>query len=126
MHGFSLKHPHEANETKKEVKKGIKQFLNSIENKADCKNNVATVQDEIKSEWVPTNPLLPVISFLESLTSSYDDGRIMITKSDDKSKRKLQFLLLNPTENFKDIIQETRAVSMQILKMTIIFFVDNL
>ncbi|KAK9753886.1 DEAD 2 [Popillia japonica] len=111
LHGFSVKYPQEANEVKKEIKKGIKNFLNSIECKTNTEQNTTTtVQDEPKSDIIPANPLLSVISFLESLTYSYDDGRIMIVNSSDKNQRKLQFLLLNPTENFKDIVKEARAV----------------
>ncbi|GJQ82856.1 hypothetical protein Trydic_g2595 [Trypoxylus dichotomus] len=112
LHGFSIKHPEEANETKNETKRGIKHFLSSIEHKKDLnKETSATLEKQPDNpESIPTNPLLPIISFLESLTYSYDDGRIMVLNSSDKTQRKLQFLLLNPTENFKDIVREARAV----------------
>ncbi|KRT83357.1 hypothetical protein AMK59_4066 [Oryctes borbonicus] len=127
LHGFSVKHPQEANETKQGVKKGIKQFLSSIEaQKKDTNKETSETSEQSKSEFIPTNPLLPAISFLESLTYSYDDGRIMVINSSDKNQRKLQFLLLNPTENFKDIVKDARAVCFvyinHILVYVVLFF----
>ncbi|KAI4463622.1 dna repair dead helicase rad3/xp-d subfamily member [Holotrichia oblita] len=110
LHGFSVKYPQEANEVKKEVKKGIKNFLSSIERKKNAEQSTTILKEEPKSDTIPANPLLSVMSFLESLTYSYDDGRIMIVNSSDKNHRRLQFLLLNPTENFKDIVKEARAI----------------
>lgn len=47
---------------------------------------------------------------MESLTYSYSDGRIFIHNNDDKTKTKLQFLLLNPSQNFQDIVKLARSV----------------
>lgn len=89
------------------VKKGVKDFLASIGNKKPPEEKIV----ETPKFPIPNNPLLAVISFLESLTYSYDDGRILITKSPEKQNCKLQFLLLNPTSNFSEIVEEARSVS---------------
>lgn len=96
------------------MKKGVKDFLLSIENKKN-NNKASEVKVETKNDTKPTvppisNPLLGVISFLESLTYSYEDGRILFVKNVDKLQCKLQFLLLNPSSNFSDLINEARSV----------------
>lgn len=88
-------------------KKGVKDFLASID------KNKKTLEEKPSSKVkfpIPNNPLLAVISFLQSLTYSYDDGRILLIKSPEKQQCKMQFLLLNPTSNFSDIVNEARAV----------------
>lgn len=100
--------------SEKPAKKGVKDFLASIENKK-VNANIAEAKTDGKNETKITippvsNPLLAVVSFLESLTYSYEDGRILLVKNTDKLQRKLQFLLLNPSSNFSDIIKEARSV----------------
>lgn len=56
------------------------------------------------------NSLQGVISFLESLTYSYEDGRILFKESTEKQACKLQFLLLNASSQFSDIVKESRSV----------------
>nr|XP_023012292.1 ATP-dependent DNA helicase DDX11 isoform X4 [Leptinotarsa decemlineata] len=51
-----------------------------------------------------------LLQLLESLTYSYEDGRILLKKNTDKLQCKLQFLLLNPSSNFCDIVKEARSV----------------
>ncbi|KAJ8975064.1 hypothetical protein NQ317_005781 [Molorchus minor] len=112
VRSFAIKYPIEE-EPIKTSKKGVKDFLASIENKKNTSPKVQEQNLQTKEEiTVPpvSNPLLAVISFLESLTYSYEDGRILFTKSTDKRQCKLQFLLLNPSSNFSDIIREARSV----------------
>lgn len=53
---------------------------------------------------------MAVLAFFESLTYSYEDGRIFINVSSNKNERKLKFLLLNPASQFGDIIKQARSV----------------
>lgn len=91
---------------------GIKGFLSSIKNKQNSnKEKNLTTNSNAIIKYKQSNPLLAVISFLESLTYSYEDGRIFITASLNKKERKLKFLLLNPASQFEDIIKQARSVS---------------
>ncbi|RZB39133.1 putative ATP-dependent RNA helicase DDX11, partial [Asbolus verrucosus] len=107
VRGYTLKYPFDKSIIEKPAKKGIKDFLSSIGNKKDEK-----IEDTFDKSvaFTLTNPLLAIISFLESLTYSYSDGRIFVHANQDKSKTKFQFLLLNPSQNFKDIVQQARSV----------------
>ncbi|KAJ3659284.1 hypothetical protein Zmor_010980 [Zophobas morio] len=104
---YALKYPFDKGIVEKPTKKGIRDFLSSIGNKNETQTEIA---DEKVSQFSLTNPLLAIISFLESLTYSYSDGRIFIHNNDDKTKTKLQFLLLNPSQNFQDIVKLARSV----------------
>lgn len=102
-------------QTKNSPTQGAKHFLQSIENKSKNKlQNTSlsnTAAEEItKAASIPSNPLLSVISFLESLTYSYDDGRVLFLKNESKKCAKYQFLLLNPAVHFKEIVKDARAV----------------
>lgn len=112
MHSFAVKYP-DFEETKEKPAKGVKEFLASLQNKTknggkNIAGAVTAPQTNIKE--IPSNPLLAVISFLESLTYTYDDGRIHIQKSENRSQSKLQFLLLNPSIHFKEIVEDARSV----------------
>lgn len=47
-----------------------------------------------------------------SLTDARDDGRIMITVEDTGARPsvRLQYLLLNPAQRFKQVVDEARCV----------------
>lgn len=104
------------------AKKGVKDFLASIENKKSVNVKVEPQKSEKKNEErsvpPPSNPLLAVISFLECLRCDSKDGRILISKSVDKLQSKLQFLLLNPSSNFSDVVKEARSVNHKIIILT--------
>ncbi|XP_015834926.2 ATP-dependent DNA helicase DDX11 [Tribolium castaneum] len=106
VRSYALKYPFDKSIIEKPTKKGVKDFLSSITNKNE------TVEQNIEkpAAFALTNPLLAIISFLETLTYSYKDGRIFVHTNQDKSKIKLQFLLLNPTQNFEDIVKLARSV----------------
>jgi len=57
---------------------------------------------------ISTNPLTPVMAFIESLTNHCEDGRIVCTRQAFVSKGVLKFLLLNPAVHFKDIVDKAR------------------
>ncbi|KAL3265964.1 hypothetical protein HHI36_010151 [Cryptolaemus montrouzieri] len=112
IRNYSLKYSNEPIEL---PKKGVKEFLTSIENrKSTLGGSVKQDEDNMEEKSVkksaPTNPLMSVLSFLESLTYCYEDGRILMLHNSDKRLCKLQFLLLNPTSHFKSIVEEARSV----------------
>ena len=94
----------------KNPRKKVKEFLQSIEN--HNKANTAETQAVIplKTETSIGNPFLVFLSFLEALTYTYEDGRIIVYRSDDKTQSKLHFLLLNPAGQFQEIVKDARSV----------------
>lgn len=66
-----------------------------------------------------TNCFLPIMSFLETLTYSYNDGRILLHRTTNKNECKLKFLLLNPSSTFSEIVKDARSVRTQyLIKLT--------
>lgn len=114
MHSFAVKFPDYEAKITPTATKGVKDFLASIQNSNKNKNTKQTVNvstAEATKNEAPSNPLLAVISFLEALTYTYDDGRILVQRNQNKSQSKLQFLLLNPAIHFQEIVKDTRSVS---------------
>lgn len=60
---------------------------------------------------VSSNPILPVLAFLQALTSSCADGRIVCSRQPTIGKGSLKYLLLNPAAHFSDVVQQARSVS---------------
>lgn len=113
MHSFAVKYPDFEEKPSPPPTKGVKEFLASIQNNQNKnkKINEAAVEPP-KTNEIPSNPLLAVISFLESLTYTYDDGRILIQKNENRSQSKVHFLLLNPAIHFKEVVKDARSVSL--------------
>ncbi|XP_050294645.1 ATP-dependent DNA helicase DDX11 [Anthonomus grandis grandis] len=110
VRSYALKYPLTEETIKKgssSKRSGLKDFLSSIENKKASSGEKPTEMSKLS---IPNNPLMAVVSFFESLTYSYEDGRILVTKNPDKKGCKMQFLLLNPTGNFEDIVKDARSV----------------
>lgn len=93
--------------------KGVKEFIASIQNKSkNTKQEPVVIDVPPTKKETPSNPLLAVISFLESLTYTYDDGRVLVQNTENKSQSKLQFLLLNPAIHFAQIVKDARSVRL--------------
>lgn len=54
------------------------------------------------------NPIMILMSFLESLTNHCEDGRILCARQATVSRGVLKFLLLNPAAHFEEIVKEAR------------------
>ncbi|KAF5281968.1 hypothetical protein FQA39_LY00492 [Lamprigera yunnana] len=112
LHSFSLKYPLET--TLKDTKSSrtkVQEFLSSIENQNKNIVPEAIANDNIAKPTTHSgNPFLTFVSFMEVLTYSYEDGRIVLYRGDEKKPKKLHFLLLNPAKQFKDVVEEARAV----------------
>lgn len=92
---------------------GLKIFLTKI--KPEKEKTTGEHLNVTKEHNIPkiqqfSNCLQPVISFLESLTYSYDDGRILFKGDTEKGACKFLFLLLNPSSQFNEIIKQARSV----------------
>lgn len=107
LHSFINTFPmHQQPESKKV---GLKNFLSTLSNK---QTNKPQPKEEIIQEKrkLIANPIIPITSFLEALTYSYEDGRILVHFSSETNQRKYQFLLLNPSTQFKEIVHLARSV----------------
>ncbi|XP_045479917.1 ATP-dependent DNA helicase DDX11 [Harmonia axyridis] len=114
IHHYALKYPDDEKASQKPAK-GLKTFLTSLSNsKTKAKSTNDTPEPETSEkkpqEQAPVNPLLSVVSFLESLTSFYEDGRVLMVKNPEPKLSKFQFLLLNPSSQFTDIVKDARSV----------------
>lgn len=108
-----MKYP-DFEEKKEPPTKGVKEFLASLKSNA----KQADTGEPKQTKEVPSNPLLAVISFLESLTYTYDDGRILVQRNENRSQSKLQFLLLNPAIHFAEIVKDARSVNTKFSMFT--------
>lgn len=57
------------------------------------------------------NAIRPLLSFLECLAESFDDGRILLTYNKvDAKKSTMKYLLLNPGARFQEILSSCRSI----------------
>lgn len=90
---------------------GLSAFLNTLQGKEQPpvlineEKNTNNVEDEFGN-----NPLMFIISFLESLKSNSSDGRIFVIPGPTIGQGTIKFLLMNPAAHFHDIINEARSV----------------
>ncbi|XP_056637298.1 ATP-dependent DNA helicase DDX11 isoform X2 [Diorhabda sublineata] len=112
IRSFAMKYPVEEAVKEKKGIDGVREFLATIQSKKGPEKIKKPEEPPEPKTVVPpiSNPLLAVISFLECLTYSYEDGRILLRKSKNKLECKFQFLLLNPSANFSDIVKKARSI----------------
>ncbi|XP_037370456.1 ATP-dependent DNA helicase DDX11 [Talpa occidentalis] len=58
----------------------------------------------------PASPLMHIEGFLAALTTTNQDGRVILSHQDTLSQSSLKFLLLNPAVHFAQVVKECRAV----------------
>lgn len=79
-----------------------------------AKQSKITKQQQQPSKSGSSTPVLfQVTSFLETLTNPAPEGRFFydrLPKDDGKADMLLRYLLLDPTEHFREIVSEARAV----------------
>lgn len=104
LQGFVEQYGSSVNITEQKIKKsGITEFLNSIKNNDVPSQEAASVENTPSNEEQTRNPLIAILSFLESLKSSCADGRICILPGTTIGQGIIKFLLLNPAAHFHDI-----------------------
>lgn len=110
-----LKPPHEVTIPKAEEKpklSGLQTFLKNV-NKPNKSNQAEEVKEEVKpspQEDQVRNPMLNVVTFLESLINRNEDGRILVTCSADLTKSHIKYILLNSANHFSDVVQQARSI----------------
>ncbi|XP_054265114.1 ATP-dependent DNA helicase DDX11 [Macrosteles quadrilineatus] len=110
LHGFSERYQPTVNITPKAApESGIRAFLKEISAKKNTPEPVAETPAE-PEERVSNNPILPVLAFLQALTSSCSDGRVVCSTQSTVGRGSLKFLLLNPAAHFTDIVSQSRSV----------------
>ncbi|CAG5096283.1 Similar to ddx11: ATP-dependent DNA helicase DDX11 (Danio rerio), partial [Cotesia congregata] len=86
---------------------GVSAFLNTLQGKETTETETESKENK---EDVCDNPLIFIISFLESLKSKSADGRIFINPGPTVGQGTIKFLLMNPAAHFHDIVKEARSV----------------
>nr|CAB3236927.1 probable ATP-dependent RNA helicase DDX11 [Phallusia mammillata] len=102
------------------IAKKLSGFVEKFEDFVEKKSSLSTFLEDTKqtSSFEPiTNsnhnvtmrsPLMHIESFLAAMTSSSVTGRVAMTIGD--VERSLRFLLLNPSDHFKDILDNCRSL----------------
>ncbi|KAI5726255.1 hypothetical protein M8J77_025871 [Diaphorina citri] len=111
-----LKPPVEVVEKTQEKPKlsGLQSFLKGVqENKPNLskpsEGGIEEAPSQVQEDQV-RNPMLSVVTFLESLVNKNEDGRILVTKNPELSKSHIKYILLNPANHFTDIVQDARSI----------------
>lgn len=84
------------------AKTGVSAFLNVLQGKEESQPKELEEKENLEEE-TSNNPLMFVVSFLESLTSGSEDGRIFVIPGVTIGQGTLKFLLMNPAAHFHDI-----------------------
>ncbi|KAK6621073.1 hypothetical protein RUM43_011379 [Polyplax serrata] len=92
---------------KKSEEKGVAAFLKKMTTKVEEKHKE---QENDPDEIIRGNPLLSVVTFVQSLTNHCLDGRVVCTLSKTVGTSSLKFLLLNSASHFSDIVRDARSV----------------
>ncbi|KAH8351268.1 hypothetical protein KR084_003770 [Drosophila pseudotakahashii] len=80
-------------------KQPVKRKLENIQEKVEEPTKMPVL------EVIPS-PIRPLLAFLETLTSNAEDGRILL----DSQEGTVKYILLDPAEQFADIVGEARAI----------------
>ncbi|XP_043283934.1 ATP-dependent DNA helicase DDX11 isoform X2 [Venturia canescens] len=92
------------------AKCGVSAFLNSLQTKDTESPEIQAEKKENFDEETSNNPIMPILSFLESLKSCNADGRIFVIPGETIGQGTLKFLLMNPAAHFHDIVKEARSI----------------
>ncbi|KAJ3055903.1 DEAD H (Asp-Glu-Ala-Asp His) box helicase 11 [Rhizophlyctis rosea] len=90
----------------------LAQKLQGFTEKYDAGVNEQVENTPDNEEWVPkhVSALQQVQQFLVMLSQRGDDGRVIVTGGESNTKSTLKYLLLNPADSFKEVLEEARAV----------------
>ncbi|KAK0163479.1 hypothetical protein PV327_007154 [Microctonus hyperodae] len=90
-------------------KSGVSAFLDTLQEKDKNIESTVDEKENTEDDNAP-NPLICIISFLESLKNSSSDGRIFVIPGSTVGQGTIKFLLMNPAAHFHEIVKESRAV----------------
>lgn len=102
----------ESNTDSKPKLSGLQTFLKNVKEKTNPKPTEEVIEEEKQNsqEDQVRNPMLNVVTFLESLVNRNEDGRILVSKTSDLNKSYIKYILLNPANHFSDIVQQARSI----------------
>ena len=110
LNGFVEKYQPSASVTNsKPVKTGVGSFLSTI-NKADKKEEVVTANSENNENRPPANSLQSLVELLSSLSMKHGEARMVLTKGPKLAAGRIRFLLLDPANQFQQIVREAHSV----------------
>eukprot|EP00092_Neocalanus_flemingeri_P036060 GFUD01039260.1.p1 GENE.GFUD01039260.1~~GFUD01039260.1.p1 ORF type:complete len:444 (-),score=138.63 GFUD01039260.1:215-1546(-) len=108
LKGFVEKYQPSASVTNsKPVKSGVGTFLSSI-NKTEKKEE-AVVPDNNENR-PPSNSLQSLVELLSSLSMNHGEARMVLTKGSKLTAGRIRFLLLDPANQFQQIVREAHSV----------------
>ncbi|CAN7998782.1 unnamed protein product [Ixodes hexagonus] len=89
----------------------VSSFINSLKN-GGWRNvdTPASRDEEPQRTSSSSSPLIAIEAFIRAVNCSYDDGRVLVSKTEDTTSSHLKYVLLNPSNYFKDIVSQARAV----------------
>ncbi|KAH8289737.1 hypothetical protein KR054_010194 [Drosophila jambulina] len=91
----------------KEKLKQAKRKLEEMQEKRKLQEMQEKKEHTVKPpQELSPSPIRPLLSFLETLTSDAADGRILLNPQGET----LKYLLLDPAQQFAEILQEARAI----------------
>uniref|UniRef100_A0A0K2UK35 DNA 5'-3' helicase n=1 Tax=Lepeophtheirus salmonis TaxID=72036 RepID=A0A0K2UK35_LEPSM len=106
LRGFSQKYSNEAQKPS-----NTQTFLNSMKKNYKEESPAQGVRPETESDHSDGPSQINILfSFISNLVEDLDDGRVVITHSNDFSGSSIKFILLNPTNHFKDLVKECHSI----------------
>ena len=89
------------------AKTGVAAFVDSLK---AAKEPTKEVQEEKNENKTPTSPLQGVVELLSSLSLTQGEARVVLTRSSKLSGARLRFLLLDPAQQFREIVSSAHSV----------------
>lgn len=80
----------------------------SLEQQKQQQQTTSTIGPGAKEATVPV--LTHIQNLFMVLTNPAREGRLFYTAAEDKMQTKIKYMLLDPSEQFRDIVEEARAV----------------
>jgi len=108
LKGFVEKYqPSSSVSNAKPVKAGVGSFLSSIKKTDKKEEEIIITNNENRP---PSNSLQALVELLSSLSMRHGEARMVLTKGPKLAAGKIRFLLLDPANQFQQIVQEAHSV----------------
>ena len=108
LKGFQENLQKENGKVEKKKSKGLQAFLNKLEDKPE--ENTSKVDEQKKKPSLVSSPLLIVIEFIQALTYVHDAKILINIDEDCSSKSSIKYCLMNPSNQFGDLVKECRSI----------------
>ena len=93
----------------KPEKSGVGSFLSSIKNN-DKKEDVIVAESTNNENKPPSNSLQSLVELLSCLSMNHGEARMVLTKGPKLAVARIRFLLLDPANQFQQIVKEAHSV----------------